>query len=127
LGRRDLLERAARGLLVVALDARGRAAIELPRPLGREDDEQVTVRHLVECAFQRGERHHLDTSRSGKVRPSRAVRQRSAWMIEAKCTVAHSANSPRPSIARNDASSTKRKSTPSISPGRGARVVTETE
>src|SRR5206468_3980371 len=43
------------------------------------------------------------------------------------CTVAHSANSPRASIARNSASVTKRKSAPSISPARGARVVTDTE
>src|SRR5207253_1719275 len=38
-----------------------------------------------------------------------------------------SANSPRASIARNSASVTKRKSAPSISPARGARVVTDTE
>src|SRR5437870_8237676 len=43
------------------------------------------------------------------------------------CTVAHSASSPRPSIAWNSGTPTKRKSTPSISPGRGGRVVTDTE
>src|SRR5882724_2154360 len=43
------------------------------------------------------------------------------------CTVAYSASSPRASIAWNSGTPTKRKSTPSISPGRGGRVVTETE
>src|SRR5882672_8459326 len=43
------------------------------------------------------------------------------------CTVAHSASSPRSSMVRNSRSVTKRKSTPFTSPGRGARVVAETE
>src|SRR3989442_8024689 len=43
------------------------------------------------------------------------------------CTVAHSANSPGASIAWNSDTPTNRKSAPSISPGRGGRVVTETE
>src|SRR5437899_7368372 len=41
--------------------------------------------------------------------------------------MAHSATSSRSSRARNSASLTKRKSMPSISPGRGGRVVTEIE
>src|SRR5947209_1670361 len=41
--------------------------------------------------------------------------------------MAHSANSSRSSRARNSTSLTKRKSMPSISPGRGGRVVTEIE
>src|SRR5213594_2500082 len=43
------------------------------------------------------------------------------------CTIAHSASSPRSSMARNSRSLTKRKSTPFTSPARGARVVAETE
>src|SRR4029450_11176523 len=58
------------------------AAIELTRPLRREDDQQVAVRDLVQRAFKRGECHQLRTSRSGRVRPRRMMRQRSARMID---------------------------------------------
>src|SRR5437879_9214329 len=43
------------------------------------------------------------------------------------CTIAHSASSPRSSMARNSRSLTKGKSTPFTAPARGARVVAETE
>src|SRR5262249_34957563 len=44
LGRRDLLQSAARRLLVPALDARGGAAVELARALRGQHDEQIAVR-----------------------------------------------------------------------------------
>src|SRR6185503_20742701 len=82
LGRGDLLERAAGRLLVPALDACRGAAIELARALGREHDEQIPVRNLVQCVFQGWECHQFGTSRSGRVRSMRFTRQRSAMMID---------------------------------------------
>src|SRR2546422_8321048 len=38
-----------------------------------EHDQQVTVGHLVQRTFERGESHHSDTSRSGNVRRRRLV------------------------------------------------------
>src|SRR5919109_796283 len=88
LGGGDLFERHAGRLLVPGLDAPGGAAVELPGPLGREHDEQVAVRDLVERLFERGERHQFGTSRSGNVRARRATRQRSAWMMDSSCSMA---------------------------------------
>src|SRR2546428_1895561 len=88
LGGGDLLQGRAGGLLVLGVDARDRAAVELAGPLGREHHQQVTVRDLVERVFQRGERHQFGTSRSGKVRARRATRQRSAWMMDSSWSIA---------------------------------------
>src|SRR5437016_2582573 len=78
---RDLLERRAGRFLVPRLDLGGGAAVELAGALGGEDDQQVTVRDLVERLVEGGKRHQVDTSRSGRARVSRLVRHRSAWMI----------------------------------------------
>src|SRR5215475_8571659 len=61
----DLLQGDAGGLLVPAFQLRLRPAVELPRPLGREHDEQVAVGDLVEGALEGRERHQLGTSTSG--------------------------------------------------------------
>src|SRR5688572_26321161 len=84
----DLFEGVAGGLLVTALDLGLRAAIELPRALGREHHEHVAVGDVVQGLFQRRERHQAGTSMSGNLRVSRLVRQRSAWMMVASWSTA---------------------------------------
>src|SRR5262245_40097350 len=85
----DLLQGAARPLVVLPrLHLVLRPAVELPRPLGREHDEQVAVGHLFEGLLERGERHHSGTSTSGSLRVSRLVRHRSAWMMVASWSTA---------------------------------------
>ena len=59
-----------------------RAAVELTRALGGQDDQQVAVGHLLEGLLQ-GWEHHSGTSTSGNLRVRRPVRQRSAWMMAA--------------------------------------------
>src|SRR2546430_7401627 len=88
LGGGDLLQGGARRFLVLGVDARRGAPVELAGPLGRQHDEQITVRDLVERVFQRRERHQFGTSRSGKVRARRATRQRSAWMMDSSWSMA---------------------------------------
>src|SRR5882724_9944696 len=84
----DLFEGVAGGLLVAALDLGLGAAVELPRALGREDHQHVTVGDVVQGLFQRWERHQAGTSMSGNLRVSRLVRQRSAWMMVASWSTA---------------------------------------
>src|SRR5260370_36153647 len=70
----------------------------------------------------------LSISRSTSLPSARAASSgRAGVPYMLPCTVAHSASSPRSSMVRNSRSLTKRKSTPSTSPGRGARVVADTE
>src|SRR5262245_35571639 len=88
LGLRDLLERPARRFLVLDVDLRLRASVELAGPLGRQDDQEITVRHLLQRLFQRRERHWRGTSMSGSLSVRRLVRQRSAWMIVASWSTA---------------------------------------
>ena len=54
LGVGDLLQGHAGGLLVLGLELRLRAAVELSRPLGGEHDEQIAIGYLVERALQEG-------------------------------------------------------------------------
>src|SRR5262249_38057287 len=84
----DLLERDARRLFLLGLDLRRRAPIELTGALGGEDDEQVTVGHLLQRLPQRRERHQSGTSMSGNLSVSRLVRQRSPWMMVASRSTA---------------------------------------
>src|SRR6266850_3238628 len=84
----DLFEGVAGGLLVAALDLGLGAAVELPRALGREYHQHVTVGDVVQGLFQRWERHQAGTSMSGNLRVSRLVRQRSAWMMVASWSTA---------------------------------------
>src|SRR5215467_5089333 len=85
----DLFERHTGGLgVLLRLDLVLRAAVELARAFGRQDDEQITVGHLFQRLLQRGKRHHSGTSTSGNFRVRRLVRQRSAWMIVASWSTA---------------------------------------
>src|SRR5687768_4823188 len=87
LGGGDLLQRGAGRLLVLALHASGGATVQLARTLGREHHEEIPVRYLVQCGFERRECHQLGTSRSGNVTPRRAVRHRSAWMTAIRWSI----------------------------------------
>src|SRR6266545_2908337 len=84
----DFFEGVAGGFLVAALDLGLGAAVELPRALGREHHQHVTVGDVVQGLFQRWERHQAGTSMSGNLRVSRLVRQRSAWMMVASWSTA---------------------------------------
>src|SRR5258705_8739256 len=88
LGVGDLLQRHAGGLLVLGVELRLRAAVELAGPLGGEHDEQIAIGYLVERALQGGERHQSGTSTSGKRMVRRLVRWRSPWMMVASWSTA---------------------------------------
>src|SRR5258706_15809713 len=84
LGVGDLLQRHAGGLLVLGVELRLRAAVELAGPRRGVHDEQIAFGYLGERAPQGGEGGQSGTSTSGKRMVRRLLRWRAPWMIVAR-------------------------------------------